>query len=165
MWDQSGLGLQPQYLHFTIICCLGVTPNSCKIPKAWSTQAAVMCWGHIHMPWHHSAGDLYIKPETYRFGSCPSIPFHFFGRKRCIHYQSPICLSFKVRIWEFSENDHKRSRLLLGTSSGGRYTSICTSTAYKGCQTPLYIYHWCEMNMGWVCSLTHRISPSLIAWE
>ncbi len=28
-----------------------------------------------------------------------------------------------------------------------------------------YIWRWCEMNMGWVYSLNHRISPSLISWE
>jgi len=33
MPDQSGLGLQPQSLHFTISYCLGDdTPNSSKIP-------------------------------------------------------------------------------------------------------------------------------------
>jgi hypothetical protein len=29
----------------------------------------------------------------------------------------------------------------------------------------VYVWHWCEMNMGWVYSLNHRISPSLIGWE
>jgi len=52
MWDESGLGLQPQSSHFTIICCLGVTQNSSQLPKACSTWAAVMCWGHIHMHIH-----------------------------------------------------------------------------------------------------------------
>ncbi len=29
----------------------------------------------------------------------------------------------------------------------------------------LYIRHWCEMNIGWVYSRNHRISPWLIGWE
>jgi len=60
VWDQSELGLQPQSLHFTMICCLGDTQNSRKIPKAWLTWAAIMWWGHIHM--HiHSKWLLLIK--------------------------------------------------------------------------------------------------------
>jgi hypothetical protein len=42
MWDQSWLGLQPQSLHFTIICCPRVTQISRWLPKAWSMRAAVM---------------------------------------------------------------------------------------------------------------------------
>ena len=28
-----------------------------------------------------------------------------------------------------------------------------------------YVWHWCEINLGWVYSLNHRISPSVIAWK
>jgi hypothetical protein len=42
MWDQSGLGLQPQSLHFTISYCLGVIANSRPLPKAWSAWAAAI---------------------------------------------------------------------------------------------------------------------------
>jgi hypothetical protein len=52
MWDQSWLGLQPQSLNFTIICCPGVTQISRWHPKAWSAGAAGMLLGHIHMHIH-----------------------------------------------------------------------------------------------------------------
>ena len=53
MWDQSWLGLQPQSLHFTIICCPGVTQISrWLVPKAWSMRSAVMLLGHIHIHIH-----------------------------------------------------------------------------------------------------------------
>ena len=42
MWDQSWLGLQPQSLHFTIICCPGITQISRWLPKTRSMRAAVM---------------------------------------------------------------------------------------------------------------------------
>ena len=46
MWDQSWLGLQPQSLHFTIICLLG------DFPKPLSAGAAGMLLKHIHMHIH-----------------------------------------------------------------------------------------------------------------
>jgi hypothetical protein len=52
MWDQSWLGLQPQSLHFTIICCPGITQISRWLPKAWSMRAAVMLLGRIHIHIH-----------------------------------------------------------------------------------------------------------------
>jgi hypothetical protein len=52
VWDQSWFGLQPQSLHFTIICCPGVTQISRWLPKAWSAGAAGMLLGHIHMHIH-----------------------------------------------------------------------------------------------------------------
>jgi hypothetical protein len=42
IWDQSWLGLQLQSMHFTIICCPGVTLISRWLPKAWSMRASVM---------------------------------------------------------------------------------------------------------------------------
>jgi len=65
MGDQSVL---PQSLHFTMICCLGVTQNSSKVPNAWSTLAAVMWQGHIHMPIHNIQGgvtDLALHRRNY----------------------------------------------------------------------------------------------------
>jgi hypothetical protein len=53
MWDQSWLGLQPQSLHFTIICCPEVTHISrWLVPKALSAGAAGMLLGRIHMHIH-----------------------------------------------------------------------------------------------------------------
>jgi hypothetical protein len=52
MWDPSWLGLQPQSLHFTIICCPGVTQISRWLPKALSAEAAGMLLGRIHMHIH-----------------------------------------------------------------------------------------------------------------
>ena len=53
MWDQSWLGLQPQSLHFTIICCPEVTQNSrWLVAKALSAGAAGMLFGRIHMHIH-----------------------------------------------------------------------------------------------------------------
>jgi hypothetical protein len=52
MWDEHGLGLQPQSPHFTITYWLGVAQISSKIPKAWSAWAAITWWGHIHMHIH-----------------------------------------------------------------------------------------------------------------
>jgi hypothetical protein len=51
-WDQSWLGLQPQSLHFTIICCPGVTQISRWLPEALSAGAAGMLLGRIHMHIH-----------------------------------------------------------------------------------------------------------------
>ena len=62
MWNQSGLGLQPQSLHFTICCCLGLTQNSSSpLPKAWSAWAAVMWWGHIPHPYAHPQHKKVVK--------------------------------------------------------------------------------------------------------
>jgi hypothetical protein len=52
MWDQSWLGLQPQSLHFTIICCPGITQISRWLPKALSTKADKMLLQHIQMRIH-----------------------------------------------------------------------------------------------------------------
>jgi hypothetical protein len=52
MWDQSWLGGHPQSLHFTIICCPGVTQISRWLPKALSAGAAGMLLGHIHIHIH-----------------------------------------------------------------------------------------------------------------
>ena len=52
MWDEYGLGVQPQSPHFIMSYWLGVTQNSSNIPIAWLTWAAVMWWGHIHMHIH-----------------------------------------------------------------------------------------------------------------
>jgi hypothetical protein len=41
MWDEYGLGVQPQSKHFTMSYRLGVAQISDKIPKAWSAWAAV----------------------------------------------------------------------------------------------------------------------------
>ena len=52
MWDEYGLGLQPQSPHFTITYQLRVAQISSKIPTAWSAWAAVTWWGLIHMHIH-----------------------------------------------------------------------------------------------------------------
>ncbi len=53
MWDQSWLGLQPQSLHFTIICCPVVTQISrWLVHKALSAGAAGMLLGRIHVQIH-----------------------------------------------------------------------------------------------------------------
>ncbi len=41
MWDEYGLGVQPQSPHFTMSYRLGVAQISDKIPKAWSAWATV----------------------------------------------------------------------------------------------------------------------------
>ena len=52
MWEEFWLGLQPQSLQFSIICCPRVTQKSRCLPKAWSTRVAVILLGQIHMHIH-----------------------------------------------------------------------------------------------------------------
>jgi hypothetical protein len=52
MWDEYGLGLQPQSPHFTIIYQLRLAQICDKIPQARSNRAAVTWCGHIHMHIH-----------------------------------------------------------------------------------------------------------------
>jgi len=63
MWDEYGLGLQPQSLHFTMTYWLGVAQISSKIPKAWLGRAAVTWWGHIHMHIH----SIWRLSNTFHF--------------------------------------------------------------------------------------------------
>jgi len=49
MWDEYGLGVQPQSLHFTITYRVGVAQISDKIPKARSAWATITWWVHINM--------------------------------------------------------------------------------------------------------------------
>jgi len=52
IWDEYGLGLQPQSPHFTITYQLRLAQICSEIPKAWSTWAAIRWCGHIHMHIH-----------------------------------------------------------------------------------------------------------------
>jgi hypothetical protein len=59
MWDQFWLGLEPQSLHFTIICCPGVVQIS--------TQSFVSrgCWNVVRMhPYAHSLHMMVVKHLT-----------------------------------------------------------------------------------------------------
>jgi len=52
MWDECGLGLQPQSPHFTITYQLRLSQICGKMPKGWLACEAITWWGHIHMLIH-----------------------------------------------------------------------------------------------------------------
>jgi len=156
MWDEYGLGVQPQAPHFTMSYRLGVAQISDKIPKARSAWATIMWWVHIHMHIHsiqRLSNTFYIYNIDVRciWGECAAsiTAFHH----HLLPWSSP----------DFWQN----SKSLVGMSNH----SVVGTCPYahpqhiKVVKHLLYIYHWCEMNMGWVYSLKHRISPWVIAWE
>jgi hypothetical protein len=156
MWDQSGLGLQPQSPHFTMSYCLGVTKNLSKIPKAWSTRAAVMRQGHIHMHIHsiwRLSNTLYMPDIDVRsiwIGSTASIT--------ALHHEL-LPGSYQ----EFEQNP----KSLVNTSShnAARTHPYAHPQHMKVVKHFVYAWHWPEINLDWVYCLNQCISPSVIAWE
>ena len=156
MWDEYGLGLQPQSPHFTITYQLGVAQISIKIPTAWSAWAAITWWGHIHMHIHsiwRLSNTFCIYDIDVRWkgiGSTASIT--------AFHHEL-----MGVGCPDFKQNSNSlvgmSGRNVVGTHPYAHLQHI------KVVKHLLYIYHWCEMNMGWIYSLNHCISPSLISWE
>jgi hypothetical protein len=156
MCNQSGLGLQPQSPHFTISYCMGITQNSTKIPKAWSALSAVMWWGHIHMHIHsiwrlsNTFHMSDIDVQSIWIGSTVSITaFHH----QLLHGHYP----------EFYQN----SKSLVSISSNDnvvRTHPYAHPQHMKAVKHLSYVWHRCAINLDWVYSLNHRISPSFIAW-
>jgi hypothetical protein len=75
--------------------------------------------------------------------------------------QSPLSMSYIAWGWpDFSQN----SKSLVGMSG----CNVVGTHPYahpqhiKVVKHLIYVWHWCEMNMGWVYCVNHRISPWVI---
>ncbi len=129
MWDDYGLGVQPQSPHFTMSYRLGVAQISDKIPKAWSTWAAVrggdtsICISTAYKGFQTLFIYIIWMWDEYGLGLQPQSP-HF-------------TMSYRLGVAQIS-GKIPQARSTWAAVRGGD-TSICISTAYKGCQTP-YIY-------------------------
>ncbi len=136
MWNEYGLGVQPQSPHSTMSYRLGVAQICGKIPKAWSAWAAVtggdtsICTStayngcqtpYIYIIWMWDEYGLGVQPQSQHF-----------------------TMSYRLGVAQISDKIPKAWSAWAAVR--GVDTSICTSTAYKGCQTP-YIYN---MDVRWI---------------
>ena len=154
MWDQSGLGLQPQSPHFTISYGLGITQNS---SKAWSAWAAVIWWGHIHMYIHsiwRLSNTLYMSDMDVRpiwIGSTASITALHHD---LLHKRKP----------EFEPTS--KSLVRMSSCNVVRTYPYAHPQQMKVVKHFLYVWHWCEINLDLVYySLNGHISQSFIDHE
>ena len=153
MWDQFGLGLQPQSPHFTISYGLGITQNS---SKAWSAWAAVMWWGHIHMHIH----SIWRLSNTW---------YVFDIDMRLIWiWSSASITAFRHHLLPGSNPEFSpTSKSLVGMSSCNvvRTHPYAHPQHMKVVKHFVYVWHWYEINLDWVYSLNHRTSPPFVVWE
>ena len=156
MWDQFWLGLEPQSLHFTIICCPGVTQISRWLPKAWSAGAAGMLLGcihmHIHCIWMLST-NLHVSDidvGSILIGSTASITalhHHLLPRR----YPDFLVTSQSL------VNESGRNVVRTHPYSHPQHMKVVKRLAC--------VWHWYGINLDWVYSLNHCTSPSFVAQE
>jgi hypothetical protein len=153
-WDQSWLGLQPQSLHFVIICCPGVTHEflklcqqglleCCKETSIFTSTAyegcQTPCMCLTLMCWDQSWLGLQPQSPHFIIICCPGVTREFpklcqQGLREC------------VRTHLYSHPLHMKVVKLL---------FAC-------------VWHWCwsaGINLDWVYSLNHCTSPSFVAQE
>jgi len=125
-----------------------------KIQKAWSTWAAIKWYGHIHMHIHsieRLSNTLYIYNIDVRWIWVGSI-----ASNTAFHHD--ISAETCPDLWQNSKS--------LVDMSGNKVVwthPYAHPQHVKVVKHLIYIWHWCEMNMGWVYSLNQLISPSHIS--
>jgi hypothetical protein len=129
MWDQSWLGIQPQSPHFTIICCPGVTQISRWLPKALSAGAAGMLLGRIHIHIH----CIWRLSNTLHVSDIDVLGSILFGSTASITALHHHLLPRSYPDFDLGDIPKLCQQGLLECCKD---TSIFTSTAYEGCQTP-----------------------------
>jgi hypothetical protein len=158
MWDQSGLVLQSQSLHFTMICCLGVTQNSSQSNS--KSLADMSSWNVARThPYAHPQHMAVVK-------HCVCLTLMWDQSGLGLQYQSPhftmiCCLGV-------TQKSSKIPKCLADMSSWNvaRTHPYAHPQHMKVVKHLVYVWHWCEINPGWVYSVDHRISPWFaVAWE
>jgi hypothetical protein len=155
MWDEYGLGIQPKSPHFTMSYWLWVAQISIKIPTAWSA------WAAVH------GGDTSICTSTACKGcQTPFIYITLMWDEYGLGLQ-PKSLHLTMSYWLWVAQITSKIRTAWSAWAAITWWGHIHMHIHsiQRLSNSFHIWQRCEMNMGWVYSLNHRISPSLISWE
>jgi len=133
---------------------LGVAQISSKISKAWSAWAAVTWWGHIHM---HIHSIWRLSNTLYMYGIDVWCEMNMVWVYSLNHRISPSLIGWELPRFLVKKIAKAWSSLVAVTVTWWGHIHMHIQSIWTLSNTP-YVWHWCEMNMGWVYSLNHRLS-------
>ena len=115
-----------------------------------------MCWGHI--PYAHPQHIKVVKHFVYVWHR------YKINLDWVYSFNHPISPWFVA--WDLPRSlANSKSLVNLSSHYVLRTHPYAHPQHMKVVKHFVYVWHWCEIDLGWVYSLNHRISPWFVAWE